>query len=470
MNKTGLFYGAIGIALLSLCVLYLFRIVPTSQIWEKYNLLYVDVSVPVQDVKEALISNGIDNVLYPDHAHFPKASPLAPVQYYSLTSGFSYEQLQTSFFFDKDKNYNLYYIPDEYQRDIQKILSKTSFTWGLDTQAHLPALPFIISFILASFLFYYCKNKVFFACIQGPFLLYTLVAPYYHIAASVCIFSIAVFYAQRIWGRDHFKQQIMRNIFCIIALSFLCIGSILLGFKGMLLLIFTSLTAVSLAYCNYYLTLQRYSASFFQPIRIHTAKSITIRFNKLVSISSLVVLFLLTLFALINIQPGVKNTEKALQFPSPSGYTVSGNFSANSYEKILLVEDEKILPDFTDFISTAWHFETYPFIVLSNNEAKMVKPGDTIERTDYVKNGYALEERKEVVAIFDDAYIQRILSSALASTDAGAEKLLASQDGFTRIEYASSGTAVSARGGLIFLLLIFMYYAYVFIMQLLKRR
>ncbi len=472
MNKTVLFYGAITLALISLCFLFLLRIVPSAQIWDKYNVLYVDTNVNVQEVKHTLETEGITDVLYPDHSPFPIPSILAPVQHHQFASGISYEQLQSSYFFDRDQNYTLYYIPQQFVKEAQKALNKVTFSWGIDIQATIPAIPCIITLILTIILVYFSKNKSYFLSIQIPFILYTIAAPFFHVAATVCICTLANFVIQKYWNRKYFLQSMRKNIFTIVACSLLFVGSFLLGLRGFVLLLCTVSLIMSTMYLLNCIKQKKYESSLFQPIFIHSSKTVRIQtyFNsKFVLIASCAI-FLLTVLAIVNIQPQKKNTQKALHIPSPSGYTITDNFSAESYEQTLHMETFDRLPDLTDFVSSAWHFETYPYVKLSNDVTNYVLPGESIEQIEYIRNGNIIEEKTEVIAQFDDAYIQRIISTALTRDYAGAEKLLANQKGFSRVTYSEAGTVSTPMSAILFLFLMCAFMAYVLIVLKMKRQ
>ncbi len=472
MNKSVLFFSAIAVALISLCVLFMLHIIPSGQLWDNYNVLYVDIEADVQTVRNTLHEEAIEGVLYPDHNNFPIPSMLAPVQYHRFSTGFSYEELQTSFFFDKEKNYHLYYIPHEYLQNAKTALKDFPYMWGIDAQSTIPAIPFITVLLLTIFLLIHCKNKLYFLCIQIPLILYCIAAPFYHIAAAVCLLSLAVFSVQKYWNRQHFLPTLLRNIFFIVSVGALIASSFLLGFRGFVLLFMTMLLTASFLYLTFYIKQSRYTTSIFKPVLIHTAR--TINTKKIISRTFMLVcvcaIAFLTIFSLLNMQPQKKNTEKALQFPAPSGYTVTGDFSSESYIQTVTEDIQDRLPDLTDFVSTAWHFETYPYKKLDSNETNIVFPGERVEKIEYTQNGYSLEEKTELVALFDDAYIQRIISSALLSPNAGAEKLLTSQDGFSRVTYTETGAFTAPQGATIFLVLLCAYSIYILIALHIKRQ
>ncbi len=471
MNKHTLFYGAIIIALMSLCFLFILRIVPSAQFWDNYNVLYVDNNADVSIVKADLQKYPFEGIIYPDHSNFPLPSKLAPVQYHQFSSGFTYEDLQSLYFTDKDNLYNLFYIEKNQTKMVSQALQDVSYEWGLDSQASIPFLPFIITLLFSCILMLYSKDKLFFLCMQIPLVLYTFASPFYHIAVSVCVIILAFFMLQKFWNRKHFEKKVFTNIFSIVSTVLLIIASLLLGFKGFILLLLTSLLSASMYYILYTYKHYKYNKSVFKPLPIHTAQTINNKVShsfKFLLMAFFIVVSLSTL-SLSNIQPQKKNTQKALHIPSPSGYTITDNFSIESYEQVISEYTDSRLPDLTDFVSTAWYFETYPFLKLEQKIVDVVTPGATINTIDYVKNGNALEEKIKTVAIFDDAYIQRIVSLALTTVNSGAEKLLASQNGFSRVSYATSGTIANPTGSVIFLLIVCAYVFYTLLATRIKR-
>ncbi len=472
MNKSIIFYCAIGVAILSSCLLFVLRIVPTAQVWDKYNVLYVDIQVDVDTVRNILENENISNVLYPNHANFPLPSPLAPVQYHQFKTDFTYDDMQMSYFFDREKNYHLYYVPQEHVRHLYEAFAGFEYAWGIDSQSTVPAFPFLVSALVIAILLYFTKNKIYFLCILFPYMLYTIVAPFYHSGVAVCLFSLAVFMLQKYWNRQFYIETIIKNAFVIVSFSLLCISSILLGIRGFALFIFASLLSASLLYLVSRYKQHKFQKYAFKPIYIHTAKTIRIHniYNVKYMLIGIFAILILTVFALTNIQPLKKNIKKALHIPSPSGYTVEQGFSAQAYQEVVLEEGNRSLPDLTDFISTAWHFETYPYLKLDDSTTSMVLPGETVERINYIQNGFFLEEYVETIALFDDAYIQKILNNSLIAPNAGAEQLLANQRGFTRVNYSQNGTITSPTGAIVFIILSCIYSIYILVTVKVKGR
>ncbi len=472
MKKILVLSGAIAIIIVSLFQLVSLRIIPSTQIWDKYNILYIDIKADVQQINTLLTEHGIVDALSINHNNFPPVTLFSPITLETESTEFSYSQLQTLFFFDKEQSYNLFYIPEEHVSNVHKALDSIDYIWGIDTQASIPAIPFIVSLLFSLFLFLNSKNKVYFFTILSPYILFSLTSPFYHISASVCLLSYAIFRIQKYWHRDFFVEKLKQDIFLIISIVFAFIGSLLLGVRGVLLFFLSSLASISALFVIYSIKSALIENSFFKPTYIYTAKTIPI--NRVLKIKyaliPLLAIVFLTIISSLNIQPQEKNTSKALHIPAPSGYTVTDSFSAENYVKTIHINADYRLPDLSDYINAAWNIETYPYKKIGDVSSDFVLPGEIVSFTNYESNGFRLEEVIETVATFDDEYIKKVVDSALSSTSNGAEKLLASQKGFSRVQYATSASIKTSFGALIFLICNCIYMTYALICLRFKRQ
>lgn len=439
MNKKVLFFVTVSIALVSIICLFTFRIVPTSKIWDSYNVLYVEKDVPIQTIRDSLEKNNLSDVLYPDHAPYPLPSPMAPVQFHNFSTGFNYDDLQSSYFVDSNNEFNLFYIPKEFTEKVSTVLKNEKYTWGLDTNQVIPAIPFIITIIFSLVLFFLCKNKIFFTCVQVPFILLTIVSPYYHIGAAVCLLGIICVLFDNKWNRKYFTKTVVKEITFYIVIAILLLSTIFVGIKSIfhvILCILLSLSALSITK-----QLQSYlrNKQIFIPLQIHNAKTIPVNTKLIRCVLILIIcsVGLLSTFAIVNSQIGTKS-ENTIAIPKPIDKTKS--FSESDYIETISNEVANRLPDLTDYISTAWHYEMYPHVRLVNEVTKIALPGDSISSTEYVKKGNSLTEQTKVIATFDNNYINNAISNIDSSMNSGAEKLLASQSSFSRVIYDSTTT------------------------------
>lgn len=448
------FFFAICTVLLSVCSLWFFRIVPVSRMWDAYNVVFVDINCEIDTVRMKFSDAQIEGVLYPDHSDFPISNTFTPAHYNDLSSDFTYEQLQNAYFYDRDKKYYLYYVPEKYERSVQNALEDFPYAWGIDFETTIPAIPPLVMLIFTLILFYFCKNKLFFASLQFPFVLFCIAVPFYHIVAFACLYGYAVFIIQKYWNRQFFVKQLFKHGFLLSSFVLLVAVSILSGIRVFFLFFLTLLISVSLIYIIIYIKRWTHKRSIFNPIPIHSAKTIsvsTILNFRYALIPAFCVVFV-SFFAFLNIQPSIGSAVGLLYIPGPSEYTVTDDFSTQSYEEIIKIEKKDRLPDLSDFMIAAWHMDTYPYIKLDSLENSVVLPGESVAYSTYVKNGYALEEQIVTVAVFNDDYITQVLTSALNTVNAGAEKLLTSQKGFLRVNYSNSESAKSPTGAPFFLI------------------
>ncbi len=460
------------ITIMSLYQIISLRIVPSTQIWDKYNVLYVDIQADTELLIESLNEEGIQDILSINHNPFPALSTLAPVQIHKDTDTFTHEQLQNMYFFDKDENYHLFYIPQEYVQNVYSALDDFDYVWGIDTQASVPAIPFVLAIVFSFLLFINSKNKMYFLCLLLPYILFSITTPFYHIAASVSLLSYAVFRIQKYWHRQYWRERIKKEYLLFISVSFMFIASLLLGLRGLILFSFSSIASISSLYIVYTIKTYIHTNAFFQPTLIYNAFTVptnTVRKPRYALIPFISFVFL-TIISTINVQPQQKNTSKALHIPSPSGYTVVDDFSSESYIQTIQAQAGDRLPDLTDYIDAAWKIETYPFMRVTDDVQEIVQPGESVSFTQYVSEGFTLIEQTEIIASFDDAYINNFLDIALANSNAGAEKLLASQAGFSRVSYATSASIKTSFEALIFLVFGCIYITIVLIFLKLKRQ
>ncbi len=439
MNKKVFFFTSLSIGLLSIVSLFIFRIVPTSNIWDSYTVVYVAKDIPTDIVRQTFESNTIFNVLYPEHQPFPLPPPMAPVQFHNFSTGITYEKLQSSYFSDSENKFSLYYVPNKYSKDISSALKDITSSWGIDSQQVIPSIPFFITTIVSVILFILCKNKILFSCIQIPFILLTSTSPYYHMGASVCVLGLTLFILERKWNRPGLQKEIIKNISIYIAVSLILLSSIFIGLKSLLQCSLCGLTSFSLVSMYSIVSENIKSKEIFKPVTILPAKMVPLNTKRI--LHSIFITFcavtILSVLALITTHDGVK-TQNSIKLPTPIAYTRTNDFSENSYISTISNEVINRLPDLTDYISTAWHYEFYPFKRLSNEITEIAYPGDTVTTTEYIRSNNTLDAQTKTLAEFDTNYITSKIDLINNTEKSGAEKLLVSQGGFSRVMYDST--------------------------------
>lgn len=471
-EKTLIIAAAVFCALFCL-ILIVFRTVPAFKIWQNYTVFYTERTVSEDTVLDLFTQAGIGGVLSVQHTQFPPLPVFTPVQYTDGFSAFSYEDLQSLFFSDKSGDYRLYYIPEEAVRKAVSALQSADFAWGTDAREKRPYSVPVAVFALFICFVLFAKNKVFFAAAFSPFVLYAFSVPFYHSASFVCLVGFSLFIVQKSWRRkDFFKKAFMQPLF-LSSLFLLSFSSAFSGLGPFLLFCAVLCASAVAVYVLFKLESWKRNKAAFNPVLIIPARLIDMR-DILRFRFALVPALCIALFTASVFVSGFYGTGGAfmehkkkflprlphLYFPAPIKKTAKKDFSLLSYNALCSTDIPNRLPDLSDFIGSFWFAETYPFRKLEKNG--QIKPhiGDKVTYSDYKKEGSRLVENAVVAAVFDEAYIQRVIDLAYRnafSGSGGAEALLSRQRGFVRTAYVRVRGAQSGKVPLIFTLSAFIY-------------
>jgi len=114
VKKMSVFFG---VAVASLFVLFVFRTVPSGNLWERYRIVYVDNASDDDYAAEVLKKAGCENVISLSSQRLPVMLPVHSPEV-SLALAFSdadgYLAKRRAYFFDRGAQYRLYYIEDRY--------------------------------------------------------------------------------------------------------------------------------------------------------------------------------------------------------------------------------------------------------------------------------------------------------------------------------------------------------------------
>ena len=429
MNKKVLFFSALTLTITSLLCLFLFRFTPNTKIWENYTVLYVEKNLSVETIIDLLESNDIYNVISQNHENYPVPSQFAPVQFHKFSTEITYENLQNVYFSDKNDDFNLFYIPNEFSANISKCFENIDAIWGIDSNGTTTYIPFTITTIFYLLLIIFAKNKLVFLGTQLPFVLLSLVVPLYHIAVLVCALLFSYFLIERFRNRIGYTKKLIKNYNFYAFICITLIIMILLGIKAVIIFLFSSTASFSIDSLFRLISEEHNKRQIFLPIPIHSARTLHIKTKKLqlIIIFTFCSVFLLTTLAYFSPNSGSTNN-KNIEIPTPKNTT--NDFSEQSYIDTISSEVVNRLPDLTDYISTAWYYETYPYSRISNEVKEVVYPGDTVSTTEYIKLDNTLTEKTKIMAEFNNDYITNIIKTIESLKNSGAEKLLASQKGF----------------------------------------
>ena len=144
------------VVLISISVIVMFRSVPAGKLWQDYSVLYVPNTTEDSVVMSALSDAGIDDVVALSNQFLPLNISEDSLEYamYKVNIGSdsnAYVENRNSYFFDKSKNFRIYYIPSSYEHKISKAISSLEnnhISCGLDASAGYPILfPIVVLLI-----------------------------------------------------------------------------------------------------------------------------------------------------------------------------------------------------------------------------------------------------------------------------------------------------------------------------------
>ncbi|MFC2599982.1 MAG: hypothetical protein ACFNX1_02245 [Treponema lecithinolyticum] len=494
-SKTLVFTSAI-LFFVCICVLFFFRLSPSFKIWDGYNVVYVDKTLSADEVNRTLSQAGITGIVSPLHNPFPPLPVMAPVQHTALYDNFSYNDLQTLFFSDKNDLFNLYYIPQRYKTKAAAALQRIHVLWGIDAPYSMPWIIPIALCVVCAYFTFFAKNRLFFLCAVFPLVCYAAAVPLYQTASFVCMCLYALFGIQKLWQRRYFFEAIKYRFVLLIPFVFLPVSAVLLGLRSFLLLC-TSCTACSALIYILLKTekLQRNKKSF-NPVPIFSARTVqtsdifNLRFALLPAICAAVFCLCAASGIHTPAHASAKNTKAGLYLPAPAVHTVQKDFSAASYKAVLKYEVKNRLPDLTDFIHASWYTQTYPFRRLEKADAgfKLPEFGERVNFSDYIKSGEKLEKKMLSAQVFDEKFIQKTVDAARNANAAdsvntangtngaaadkafGIQRLLAAQRGFMRTLYIRADSAKGGKLSLVFTFAAFAYILSIIIGFAIKRR
>ena len=240
-----------------------FRHIPKNKLWEDYTVMYASVSVPEKEVLTVLEQSACKDVVslslqsdVLDDNFF--ANTMAPVRFISDSSisndfrgiekKYIYPSLKKMYFFDEQKEYQLYYIPDEYIENIDILQEKYPGACGIDSYSSFPVFVPVVCILLFGFFLFCSDNKLVFSILSIFPLIFILLVPTSVTGSAICICLYGLFLIQRLWKRNKAIRYGVHNVYIAISLIvpfFLCMAS---SFRNLLLYFIALICAVSVLY------------------------------------------------------------------------------------------------------------------------------------------------------------------------------------------------------------------------------
>lgn len=473
MKKKILFFSSIILLVCSCYAIFSLRVVPFSKAWKGYQVVYFEKEYDIDKVLTLFSDNKIENVISLAHKPFPslpKMTPVLPPLVFG--NNFAYSDFQNAFFYDKSGSFLLFYIPDMYTLEIQKVIDTLSpeVNCGLVTGSSYPLLPPILSAVFFILLILRSKKRGFVLLLQLPFVFISFCYPIPLLSVLSLFTGSLIYIVQDIFYRDLFIQKIKKNLFAyIVLLYFLIVFFIEIKQVGLLLAI-ALIQSCCFYYMYRYIRKKQFAKSCFTPVLIKNAMQIKTEkfFNyKFVLFPTILVLLLV----LNQISPkilSVSDSKEILSIPSPKNYSERVHFTSEDYVSIIDVED-KTLPDLSDLINANWFIEYFPYRKLSEFSVPTAVFGDSVFISDYEKKGKEVILKNTQVSEFNFSYISDTIATIYNIDCNGPEKLLVSQNQFTLVDYSTkNGTKMYTKSMIFLVVFGFITYLLVLLLLLIK--
>lgn len=414
------------ISLISLFFILCFKSLPGGQLWKNYSVLYVPVESSDAEVLSALEKSGIYDVVYLSGQYLPilisENSPeFAMYKLNRNNEEFAYSSKRNSYFFDKSKEFRLYYIPNEYKSKIAhciSILSTKNISAGIDSNSSYPWVLPIICTCITIFLLFFVKNKLLFTTTAILPVIFIFCNPFYPAAIANVLIQLTLFFIANIWKRDGSIKFLAKNYVILtmagisIVTPFSC--SIKSGF--LFLICAAGVFSLFILYGEY--EKYRNSKYSFQPIYIRPAKMISIFANKqkIVMTSLTFSGFLIVLFFIILSSDTINAHFSKLLLPSPAAIQTEA------------------LPSLDDYYDWTWKVISSPYCSLNKDS-----DNKTIEYSRFTDENGKITEYVQTKS-FNQDFIENTYNDIDNFGFESIEKVLKSQKKDIKTGYTSTNS------------------------------
>lgn len=439
--------------------------IPTGSLWKGYVVLYASKEIPEQSVLETLTKNDVSKIITLSQQTVPSFSKQIPVQFIDNSK---YVANRSNYFFDKNNNLQLYYIPENYIAKAKTTINELSLSYpdfnvGLDLSVSYPFVVPVLCFC-AFVVFVFLSKKKKYMILAGFFpVLFSICLPVYTGGAAAVLIMYAFYLAGSVWNRKNMLKVILKTftiiLFFVIPLPIAFASSVRSGL--MFLIVYAG--SFALLYILYEISQIRTTKRRFVPVPMFTASMIPVLTKKttsyvLIPVAVSAILCFICVFT--GYFPSTKNT-KDLYIPAPAEYTEQIGFNIETYgiatQTIKSIETKK-LPNLVDYLVWTWNTMAFPYKSLNNSVyIEKVLPGDIIGFSSFSKDAKGtITEAIKPIYIFDDEYINAIIGG-IDNNSSQIELLLKHQGGFINMIYAdvARGALMDMNQPLIILSLIF---------------
>ena len=155
------------IIIISILSMIFFRTIPSSKLWDDYSVVYVQKNVDESLIQKLFDDYGCKDVISGAEQFVPmefsSESPEISMAIAKVDSS-NYLVRRNLYFFDKNSNYKIYYVPDEYKNNLEDVifsLQEEGFKCGVDVSASYPIFLPILCVIFAIFLIFLRNFRLF---------------------------------------------------------------------------------------------------------------------------------------------------------------------------------------------------------------------------------------------------------------------------------------------------------------------
>jgi len=432
-----------GFLILGLFLFSFFSEHSSSTVWNGYRILAVPLGIEETQVLSILEDHGITEYCTESNSLIINTNTKVPVIPFldALNSSIS-----TWFRFASD-NVRLLYLAEIPFLDgkIKKISEKHGIVSFFEHSSTVIWIPFALSVAYWLLLLRYSGKKKSFFASSFPFCIIALSLN--NTAGSVL--SIGLLTAAYLVStglhtdsRQFFRTAVRLNILPVILPASLLLAVLLVytGLPGIIQCIAAVCCSVFLVFFGQFIASSR--AVLRNRNRLHPGFSpvainvIPKRFEWRIPFAAIsagtLALSIVSSFLVFG-SPGsgasVPGSEQ-LSFPSPSGYTVQTDFSAECYESFLALRGYSEIPDLADFLLAHWILESV-FWSRVQHPVIYPKPGETITYSMFSAHDEGrITEAPKTVCTFDTAFIRKAFSESQSKL----EMMLVKQQRFVGVE------------------------------------
>lgn len=412
------------VPIITLPALFFFRTVPRAKIWKSYKVVAIEKSYPDDTAIKLLSELGCKNIISLSTQSVPLAneffgniSYLLPYITSIAQESGSYLSERDNYFFDKSKNFRLYYVPSEYGRAAATAVNsivKSGYTASLDTSVKFPWLSPIVCLIAFFVPLIFCKRKIIYTLAAIFPILLSWSFPFYAVSASAAFTMPVIFSATGIMCRKDSYRVLAKSpiiLLLIVALVISFVSAFIAGFL-FILCVASSASVFVLSEIIWNIKYPQNFRIFIVPTHIVLKTEKKIKTVFLVSVSNVALLVICFFF-------------NSLFLPLSTSMELPSHKS----------KAEQNLPGLDEYLSWVWNVQTYPYMSLSGSNYS----DESVVFPRYTENGTMIQQHNEVF-LFDGKYKKTVIDSIDALPHTSVEKLLKIEGVYGRTGYSSSGS------------------------------